>query len=63
MARIYEIKKEYGLFVPTVRSDDERWIRRLCKHKHHSEREAQKCLTKALPSYMKRMRKNGGTKE
>ena len=56
MARIYEIRELDGVFTPTVRSDDEKWIKPVCKHHHKSRQEAQKCLTKALPHYMKHQR-------
>ncbi len=57
MARIYEIRQYDGFCRPVVYSDEEHWLRSLCKHKHRSRREAQKCLTKALPRYMKCQRK------
>lgn len=53
MARIYQVIKQGEMFIPTVRSDDEGWIKPVCKHKHHSEKEAEKCLRKVLPAYMK----------
>lgn len=58
MARIWEVIERDGIFIPTVRSDDEGWIKSLCKHKHHSPQEAKKCLIKAFPSYMKHQRKS-----
>lgn len=56
MARIYEVISEGLRFIPTVRSDDEGWQRAVCKHRHFSFKEAQKCLEKARPEYMKRQR-------
>jgi len=32
-------------------------IKGLCKHRHRSKQEAQKCLTRALPHYMKYQRR------
>ena len=53
MARIYEVIEKDGYWVPTVRSDDEGWIHTACSHKHRSNNEAQKCLFKSIPRYMK----------
>ena len=60
MARIYEIRQYEGFRRPVVASDEEHWERSLCKHKHRSRKEAQKCLTKALPRFMKYQRKPKG---
>ena len=57
MARIYETIEKEGLFIPMVRSDDEGWIHSICNHHHHSRKEANKCLTRALPPYMKHQRR------
>ena len=56
MTRIYEIREEGLQFVPIVYSDDEGWLKKLCRHRHFSYKEARKCLTKALPRYMKYQR-------
>ena len=63
MARIYEILSEGLWFIPTVRSDDEGWQRAVCKHKHFSYKEALKCLTRALPKYMKYQKHSKRTME
>jgi len=57
MARIYEIISEGLRFIPTVRSDDEGWQKAVCRHKHFSFKEAQKCLREAMPKYMKYQRR------
>ncbi len=58
MASIYKvILTTEGCFVPTVESDEEGWMYTLCKHRHHSEREAQKCLVRAMPGYMRHARR------
>lgn len=52
MVRTYEIIRDNKLFVPIVREGG--FIRRLCKHRHWSEREARKCLTKIVPPSMQK---------
>lgn len=53
MAVIYWVIKLGNIFIPAKRSDDEGWTEQLCHHYHHSEKEARKCLVKAVPKYMK----------
>jgi len=52
MPRTYEVIRDYKLFIPIVREDG--FIRRLCRHRHWSERAARRCLTKVVPPSMQK---------
>lgn len=49
MAVIYELILHEGYWIPTKRSDEGGPIINLCHHRHRSQREAQKCLTRNMP--------------
>lgn len=62
MATIWKIVQTKGrpggeLWIPVKVYDETNTIVNLCDHNHKSRREAERCLTRALPKYMKHQRK------